>query len=120
MAMRTRRAEAQGICLRSPVEFGTQIADKVKQLVGLDNELRLGWMSIPRYEMPRVRDSRLRARLLRSSPPSYLCANGIRNPNLAYELAHELLHGDIIGDEVIKNHKLIETEAESVAFGATL
>ena len=35
---------------------------------------------------------------------------------LAHELAHELLHRDIVGDEVIKNHKLIETEAESVAF----
>jgi hypothetical protein len=35
---------------------------------------------------------------------------------LAHELAHELLHRDIVGDEVIKNHKLIETEAEAVAF----
>lgn len=35
---------------------------------------------------------------------------------LAHELAHEILHRDIVGDEVIKNHKLIETEAESVAF----
>ncbi len=35
---------------------------------------------------------------------------------LAHELAHELLHRDIVGDEVIQNRKLIETEAESVAF----
>lgn len=35
---------------------------------------------------------------------------------LAHELAHELLHRDIVGDEVIKSHELIETEAESVAF----
>ena len=35
---------------------------------------------------------------------------------LAHELAHELLHRDIVGDEVIKRHELIETEAESVAF----
>ena len=35
---------------------------------------------------------------------------------LAHELAHELLHRDIVGDEVIKNHRLIETEAEAVAF----
>ena len=35
---------------------------------------------------------------------------------LAHELAHELLHRDIVGDEVIRNHKLIETEAEAGAF----
>ena len=35
---------------------------------------------------------------------------------LAHELGHELMHRDIVGDEVIKNHKLIETEAEAVAF----
>lgn len=35
---------------------------------------------------------------------------------LAHELAHELLHRHIVGEEVIKNRKLIETEAESVAF----
>lgn len=35
---------------------------------------------------------------------------------LAHELGHELLHRDIVGDEVIKSHELIETEAESVAF----
>ena len=35
---------------------------------------------------------------------------------LAHELGHELLHRDIVGDEVVKNHKLIETEAEAVAY----
>jgi hypothetical protein len=35
---------------------------------------------------------------------------------LAHELSHELLHRDMVGDEVRKNRKLIETEAESVAF----
>ena len=35
---------------------------------------------------------------------------------LAHELAHELLHRDMVRDDVIQNRKLIETEAESVAF----
>ena len=35
---------------------------------------------------------------------------------LAHELSHELLHRDIVGDEVVNNHTLIETEAEAVAF----
>jgi len=35
---------------------------------------------------------------------------------LAHELAHELLHIHIVGHDVRKNHSLIETEAEAVAF----
>ena len=42
--------------------------------------------------------------------------NTMRFRILAHELGHELLHRDIVGDEVIKSHELIETEAESVAF----
>ena len=45
-------------------------------------------------------------------PPAVL----VMGADVADELAHELLHRDIVGDEVVKNHKLIETEAEAVAF----
>jgi len=35
---------------------------------------------------------------------------------LAHELAHELIHSHLVGHDVLKNHSLIETEAEAVAF----
>ena len=35
---------------------------------------------------------------------------------LAHELAHEILHSQRVGHDVLKNHSLIETEAEAVAF----
>ncbi|MEJ7592039.1 MAG: ArdC family protein [Planctomycetaceae bacterium] len=35
---------------------------------------------------------------------------------LAHELAHEILHSHLVGHDVRKNHSLIETEAEAVAF----
>ena len=35
---------------------------------------------------------------------------------LAHELAHELIHSHIVGHDIVKNHSLIETEAEAVAF----
>ena len=35
---------------------------------------------------------------------------------LAHELSHEILHPHMVRDDVIKNHSLIETEAEAVAF----
>ena len=35
---------------------------------------------------------------------------------LAHELAHEMLHSHVVGDDIRKNHSLIETEAEAVAF----
>ena len=42
--------------------------------------------------------------------------NTMRFRVLAHELAHELLHRDVVGEEVVRNHEVIETEAESVAF----
>jgi len=35
---------------------------------------------------------------------------------LAHELGHEILHSHLVGHDVVKNHSLIETEAEAVAF----
>jgi len=35
---------------------------------------------------------------------------------LAHELAHEILHSHTVGHDVLKNHSMIETEAEAVAF----
>jgi len=35
---------------------------------------------------------------------------------LAHELAHELIHSHLVGHDIIKNRRLIETEAEAVAF----